>query len=71
MSIYTKELMGLITKYAALTNENKFSISNRVKKHFVKAKINNIVNKIAQNQANLIFKQTVELYKEIINSNIK
>jgi hypothetical protein len=65
-----KEIMKLITIYKDTAKEGR-GLINKVRLYFVRRKIDKLISKLAQAQANLIYKQTVNFYKDIVNSNLK
>ena len=65
-----KEIMKLITRYKDTAKEGR-GLINRIRLYFVRRKIDKLISKLAQAQANLIYKQTVNFYKDIVNSNLK
>lgn len=59
---YTKELKGL------LKQPNTFRNRRKVRK--VRKEINKMIKAAAKLQANLVYKQTVDLYQNILTSNL-
>lgn len=70
MSKDNKEIMRLISIYKDTAKEGG-SLFNKIKLYFVRRKIDKLISKLAQAQADLIYKQTVNFYKDIVNSNLK
>lgn len=65
-----KEIMKLISIYKDTAKEGR-SLISKIKLYFVRRKIDKLISKLAQAQADLIYKQTVNFYKDIVNSNLK
>lgn len=70
MSKDNKEIMKLISIYKDTAKEGR-SLISKIKLYFVRRKIDKLISKLAQAQADLIYKQTVNFYKDIVNSNLK
>ena len=70
MSKNNKEIMKLISIYKDTAKEGR-SLISKIKLYFVRRKIDKLISKLAQAQADLIYKQTVNFYKDIVNSNLK
>jgi hypothetical protein len=70
MSKDNKEVMKLISIYKDTAKEGR-NLFNKIRLYFVRRKIDKLISKLAQAQANLIYKQTVNFYKDIVNSNLK
>lgn len=64
-----KELQTLIFKKKELLSSR--SLTNTIKIYFLNKKMKKIIKKLAQKQADIIYRQTYELYDTMIKANFK
>lgn len=64
-----KELQTLIFKKKELLSSR--SLTNKIKIYFLNKKMKKIIKKLAQKQADIIYRQTYELYDTMIKANFK